>query len=148
MQVLQTHIASYNQVPRSVDWLPPTLPSPLSASGMDAQELREFMAQYVSELADLTFNSKPIINTLTMLASENVKAASSITAAIEKHILKVRPCRSQEAKSCAFALALPRYLAAILCQTSTSCKLLKIVCAIDMLWLCSALQRISCMAST
>ena len=52
------------------------------------------MDQYVSELADLTFNSKPIINTLTMLASENVKAASSIAAAVEKHIYKVRPCNS------------------------------------------------------
>jgi hypothetical protein len=56
---------------------------------MDSQELREFVASYASELADLTFNSKPIINTLTMLASENLAAASSIAAAIERHILMV-----------------------------------------------------------
>ena len=87
MQVLRTHTFFHN----NLSWLP----SPaLSASGMDAQELREFMAQYASELADLTFNSKPIINTLTMLASENVKAASSIASAIEKHIYKVGPYSS------------------------------------------------------
>ena len=62
----------------------------LTFSAMDEHELREFVALYVSELADLTFNSKPIINTLTMLASENVNAASSIAAAIEKHLLTVR----------------------------------------------------------
>lgn len=94
MQVLQTHTYFHNNLPQSASWLPSSGPLPQSASGMDAQELREFMDQYVSELADLTFNSKPIINTLTMLASENVKAASSIAAAVEKHIYKVRPCNS------------------------------------------------------
>jgi hypothetical protein len=94
MQVLQTHTYFHNNLPQSASWLPSSGPLPQSASGMDAQELREFMDQYVSELADLTFNSKPIINTLTMLASENVKAASSIAAAVEKHIYNVRPCNS------------------------------------------------------
>ena len=59
------------------------------AAAMESQELRDFVASYASELADLTFNSKPIINTLTMLASENLAAASSIAAAIERHILLV-----------------------------------------------------------
>ncbi len=62
----------------------------LTFSAMDEQALREFVALYASELADLTFNSKPIINTLTMLASENVNAASSVAAAIENHLLTVR----------------------------------------------------------
>ena len=47
------------------------------------------MALYASELADLTFNSKPAINTLTMLAAENARAAPSIAAAIERHVATV-----------------------------------------------------------
>ena len=43
----------------------------------------------MSSLAGLTFNSKPMINTLTSLASENVSAASSVAAAIELHIQTV-----------------------------------------------------------
>ena len=49
----------------------------------------EFVALYASELADLTFNSKPVINTLTMLASENMHAAPSIAAVIERHVASV-----------------------------------------------------------
>ena len=56
---------------------------------MDQQATREFILEYVSELKDLTFNSKSLINTLTMLAGDNLEAASSISAAIEKHILTV-----------------------------------------------------------
>ena len=56
----------------------------------DQQALREFVSEYVAELKDLTFNSKALINTLTMLASDNLEAASSIAAAIEKHTLTVR----------------------------------------------------------
>lgn len=62
----------------------------MAFSAIDQQSLREFVASYASELADLTFNSKPIINTLTMLASENVTAAPSVAAAIERHLLTVR----------------------------------------------------------
>lgn len=57
---------------------------------MDQQAIRDFVLEYVSELKDLTFNSKSLINTLTMLAGDTPEAASSITAAIEKHILTVR----------------------------------------------------------
>ena len=54
---------------------------------------REFVERYMSSLAGLTINSKPIINMLTSLASENVSAASSIAAAIERHIATVGWCR-------------------------------------------------------
>ena len=53
------------------------------------QQYREFLEQYMVALQELTFNSKPIINTLTILASENVAAASSIVAAIERHLSTV-----------------------------------------------------------
>ena len=46
--------------------------------------------QYVAELQDLTFNSKPLINTLTMIASENPQASSGIAEAIERRIASVR----------------------------------------------------------
>ncbi len=54
-------------------------------------EHAEFVTLYASELADLTFNSKPVINTLTMLAAENAPAAHSIASAIERHIVTARP---------------------------------------------------------
>ena len=61
------------------------------SSGMaDQQALQEFVAQYATELIDLTFNSKALVNTLTMLAGDNIEAASSIAAAVEKHIFTVR----------------------------------------------------------
>ena len=44
---------------------------------------------YKSSLADLTFNSKPLINMLTMLAEENVQYAPLIVQAIENHIQQV-----------------------------------------------------------
>ena len=60
-------------------------------SGMaDQQALQDFVDQYATELNDLTFNSKALVNTLTMLAGDNIEAASSIAAAIEKHIFTVR----------------------------------------------------------
>ena len=49
----------------------------------------EFILEYESELADLTFNSKPIINNLTILAGENKHAAHDVVNAIEKRILSV-----------------------------------------------------------
>ena len=49
----------------------------------------DFLAEYRSELGELTLNSKAVINNLTMLASENLPAAAGITAAIENHIFTV-----------------------------------------------------------
>ncbi|KAK9738323.1 CID domain [Popillia japonica] len=43
---------------------------------------------YISTLADLTFNSKPLINVLTMLAEENIAHAPVIVEAIESHLIK------------------------------------------------------------
>ena len=57
---------------------------------MAAAEARDiFLTQYTAELHDLTFNSKPLINTLTMLASENPQAAVGVAEAIERRINSV-----------------------------------------------------------
>ena len=45
--------------------------------------------EYMSSLADLTVNSKPLINMLTMLAEENVESAPVIVKVIEKHLSQV-----------------------------------------------------------
>jgi UDP-N-acetyl-D-mannosaminuronate dehydrogenase len=44
---------------------------------------------YASSLGDLTFNSKPLINVLTMLADENRQHAAEIVKLIEKRIYEV-----------------------------------------------------------
>ncbi|XP_048526467.1 pre-mRNA cleavage complex 2 protein Pcf11 isoform X1 [Dendroctonus ponderosae] len=49
----------------------------------------EIKTEYTSSLADLTFNSKPLINVLTMLAEENLPNAKTIVEAIEEHLYKV-----------------------------------------------------------
>ena len=45
--------------------------------------------EYASSLADLTVNSKPLINMLTMLAEENAATAPVIVKVIEKHLSQV-----------------------------------------------------------
>lgn len=45
--------------------------------------------EYQSSLEDLTFNSKPHINMLTILAEENLHFAKDIVAIIEAQISKV-----------------------------------------------------------
>ena len=49
----------------------------------------EVVEEYSSSLADLTFNSKPLINMLTMLADDHVQYAAEIVQVIEAHIQKV-----------------------------------------------------------
>jgi len=61
----------------------PAVPSP------DAY-MREMIHEYESELAELTFNSKPIINNLTIIAGENIHASDAIVKLIEKRIHQVR----------------------------------------------------------
>ena len=46
---------------------------------------------FKSALSELTFNSRPIITSLTMIASENIQAALPITLAIHEQILAVVP---------------------------------------------------------
>jgi len=55
---------------------------------MDEEE-QSIVEEYASSLEDLTFNSKPLINVLTMLAEENSRYASSVTKLIEERIYKV-----------------------------------------------------------
>lgn len=55
---------------------------------MDAEE-QSIVEEYASSLEDLTFNSKPLINVLTMLAEENSRYAASVTKLIEERIYKV-----------------------------------------------------------
>lgn len=57
----------------------------------DAANQDAAKAQYKSGLADLTFNSRPIIMTLTMIASENLSSAPGIVRAIQEQIDSVRP---------------------------------------------------------
>ena len=44
---------------------------------------------YMASLSDLTSNSKPLINTLSIVAGENRKFGRSITETIETHLMKV-----------------------------------------------------------
>ena len=51
--------------------------------------VEEVMNEYRTSLQDLNFNSKPLINMLTMLAEENEQHAPRIVKVIEDEILKV-----------------------------------------------------------
>jgi pre-mRNA cleavage complex 2 protein Pcf11 len=56
---------------------------------VSATELEAIRQDYITSLDDLTFNSRPIITNLTIIAQENIQAAEVITRAIEEHISKV-----------------------------------------------------------
>ncbi|CAH0719314.1 unnamed protein product, partial [Brenthis ino] len=52
---------------------------------------KEIAEEYASSLSDLTVNSKPLINMLTILAEENIEHAGVIVETVEKHLEKVPP---------------------------------------------------------
>ncbi|EZA52087.1 Pre-mRNA cleavage complex 2 protein Pcf11 [Ooceraea biroi] len=57
---------------------------------MASTKSKEVADEYISSLSDLTINSKPLINMLTMLAEDNIEHASAIVQAVETHLQKVR----------------------------------------------------------
>ncbi|XP_043289393.1 uncharacterized protein [Venturia canescens] len=57
---------------------------------MTSTKSKEIADEYISSLSDLTINSKPLINMLTMLAEDNVEHAPAIVQAVENHLQKVR----------------------------------------------------------
>lgn len=61
----------------------------LSSKMEDGAAREDARRDYQSSLEDLTFNSKPHINMLTILAEENVSFAKDIVAIIEAQISKV-----------------------------------------------------------
>lgn len=56
---------------------------------MTSTKSKEIAEEYISSLSDLTLNSKPLINMLTMLADDNVEHATAIVEAVENHLQKV-----------------------------------------------------------
>ena len=60
-----------------------------------ADEADDALADYVEQLGELTFNSKPLINTLTMVADDlQGVCAAAIVSAIEANISSKPPATS------------------------------------------------------
>ncbi|XP_058118043.1 uncharacterized protein LOC131260360 [Anopheles coustani] len=63
----------------------------MDETSLPDKRAKEIEQEYLSSLADLNVNSKPLINMLTILAEENLEYAQIIVSAVEKHLAKVVP---------------------------------------------------------
>ncbi|KAJ3035116.1 mRNA 3' end processing factor, partial [Rhizophlyctis rosea] len=68
-----------------------TAPQPTNPTTTPAAALDQIKQEYRASLQDLTFNSKPIITNLTIIAQENVNAAQAIVGAIEEQMRDANP---------------------------------------------------------
>lgn len=64
----------------------------MEKSKLGSQMDLELADEYLSSLIDLQYNSKPLIDMLTILAEENITHGQVIVDAVEQHISKVNFC--------------------------------------------------------
>ena len=57
---------------------------------MSQEDRNQIRQDYVESLRELTFNSRPIITNLTIIAQENIQNADVIVKVIEEHLERVR----------------------------------------------------------
>jgi pre-mRNA cleavage complex 2 protein Pcf11/serine/threonine-protein kinase CTR1 len=72
-----------------------------AAAAEQQAQVDELVAQYRTALGELTFNSKPIITNLTIIAHENIGAMGNVVAqCVDEHISQVRQSDAIPSDNC------------------------------------------------